>query len=306
MQRRFPVLVATVLAALVAVLLNPSTASAATWPLIARGDSGAQVTTVQHLLSHRGYATTADGMFGATTETKVKSFQSASGLTADGSVGPLTWPKLIVTVQNGSSGSAAKAAQTQLNRYGYGLVVDGAFGSASTNAAKDFQSKRGLAADGIVGSGTWNALVGGSGSGGSGSSRAQLAASIDANSKISLLNYHVSGVVDSDSTAQANITDTKNGTTAETSNYSDVGEREVYLSTAMLNGMLKLATEKGYTFLVTEIAGGDHSSTSNHYEGIAFDADKMSVSNATFVSACRAYGATQALDEINHVHCAWD
>ncbi|MFB7363957.1 peptidoglycan-binding domain-containing protein [Streptomyces hydrogenans] len=305
MRRRFPALVAAVIAAMVAVLLGPSTASAATWPVIANGDSGAQVTTVQHLLNHRGYATTADGQFGPATEAKVSAFQSANGLTADGSVGPLTWPKLVATVQSGSNGNAARAAQTQLNRYGYGLVVDGAFGTASANAAKDFQSKHGLTADGIVGPNTWNALVGGSGSGGGGTSRAQLAASIDANSRISLLTYHVSGVVDADSTAQANITDTKNGTTAETSNYSDVGEREVWLSTAMLNGMLKLATERGYTFLVTEIAGGDHSSNSNHYRGIAFDADNMSVSNATFVSACRAYGATEALDEGNHVHCAW-
>ncbi|MFB7829080.1 peptidoglycan-binding domain-containing protein [Streptomyces hydrogenans] len=307
MRRRFPALVAAVIAAMVAVLIGPNTASAATWPVIANGDSGAQVTTVQHLLNHRGYATTADGQFGPATEAKVSAFQSANGLTADGSVGPLTWPKLVATVQSGSTGNAAKAAQTQLNRYGYGLVVDGDFGTASTNAAKDFQSKHGLTADGIVGPNTWNALVGGSGSGGGGggTSRAQLAASIDASSRISLLTYHVSGVVDADSTAQANITDTKNGTTAETSNYSDVGEREVWLSTAMLNGMLKLATERGYTFLVTEIAGGDHSSNSNHYKGVAFDADNMSVSNATFVSACRAYGATEALDEGNHVHCAW-
>ncbi|MFG2834044.1 peptidoglycan-binding protein [Streptomyces zaomyceticus] len=305
MRRRFPALVAAVIAAMVAVLLGPNTASAATWPVIANGDSGAQVTTIQHLLNHRGYTTGADGQFGSATEAKVSAFQSANGLTADGSVGPLTWPKLVATVQSGSTGNAARAAQTQLNRYGYGLVVDGDFGTASTNAAKDFQSKHGLTADGIVGPNSWNALVGGSGSGGGGTSRAQLAASIDANSRISLLTYHVSGVVDADSTAQANITDTKNGTTAETSNYSDVGEREVWLSTAMLNGMLKLATERGYTFLVTEIAGGDHSSNSNHYKGIAFDADNMSVSNATFVSACRAYGATEALDEGNHVHCAW-
>ncbi|MBA2807777.1 peptidoglycan-binding protein [Streptomyces sp. KM273126] len=305
-SRRFPTLIATVLAALVAVLLGPSTASAATWPVIARGDSGAQVTTVQHLLTQHGRTTTADGQFGPGTETQVKAFQSAVGLTADGSVGPLTWPKLVVTVQSGSSGAAVKAAQTQLNRYGYGLAVDGAFGPGTTSAAKDFQSKHGLTADGIVGPNTWNALVGGSGSGGGGGTRAQLAASIDANSRISLLTYHVSGIVDNDSTAQANITDTKNGTTAETSNYSDVGETEVWLSTAMLNGMLKLATERGYTFLVTEIAGGDHSSNSNHYRGIAFDADNMSVSNGTFVSACKAYGATEALDEGNHVHCAWE
>lgn len=306
MQRRLSVLVATVLAALVAVLLGPTTATAATWPIVSRGETSDQVTTIQHLLTEHGNTTTADGIFGANTEAGVKAFQSANGLTPDGSVGPLTWPKLVVTVQSGSAGSAVKAAQTQLNRYGYGLTIDGTFGTAVADAVTDFQTKHGLPADGIVNVDTWNALVGGPGGGGSDTTRAQLAASIDANSRISLLTYHVSGISDPDSTAQANITDTKNGTTAETSNYSDVGEREVWLSTDMLNGMLKLATEKGYTFLITEIAGGDHTSGSNHYKGIAFDADNMSVSNATFLSACRSYGATEAIDESNHVHCAWE
>ena len=306
MHRRISVLVAVVLTAVAALLLGPSAASAASWPIVSRGDTGDQVTTVQHLLTEHGHATDADGIFGSKTETAVKAFQTDSGLSVDGAVGPQTWPKLVVTVQSGSSGSAVKAAQTQLNRYGYKLTVDGDFGTPVTEAVKDFQTKHDLTADGVVTADTWNALVSGPGDGGGDGTRAELAAAIDDNSKITLLDYHVSGISDPDSTAQANITDTKNGTTAETSDYSDVGEREVWLSTDMLNGMLRLATEKGYTFLITEIAGGDHSSNSNHYRGIAFDADNMSVSNATFVSACKSYGATEALDEGNHVHCAWE
>ncbi|WP_267243264.1 peptidoglycan-binding domain-containing protein [Streptomyces sp. PR69] len=73
----------------------------------------------------------------------------------------------MVTVRSGSSGSAAKAAQVQLNKYGHGLTVDGAFGAKSVDATRKFQSSKGLAADGIIGSGTWKALITGSGSGGS-------------------------------------------------------------------------------------------------------------------------------------------
>ncbi|MHC0432165.1 peptidoglycan-binding domain-containing protein [Streptomyces sp. O3] len=72
----------------------------------------------------------------------------------------------------GKSGSAVKAAQVQLNKYGYGLTVDGAFGANTAEATRKFQSSRNLSADGIVGPNTWLALVGGSsgGSGGSGGS----------------------------------------------------------------------------------------------------------------------------------------
>ncbi|WP_442809864.1 peptidoglycan-binding domain-containing protein [Streptomyces sp. SR27] len=60
-----------------------------------------------------------------------------------------------------------KAAQTQLNRYGAGLAVDGAFGDGTDSKVRSFQSSHGLDADGIVGPDTWRALVTGS-SGGSG------------------------------------------------------------------------------------------------------------------------------------------
>ncbi|WP_438319059.1 peptidoglycan-binding domain-containing protein [Streptomyces sp. HUAS TT3] len=87
----------------------------------------------------------------------------------DGIVGADTWSKLIVTVRKGDNGSAVKALQTQLNRYGYGLAVDGAFGDGTDSKVRAFQSAKDLDADGIVGPDTWRALVSGS-SGGSGGS----------------------------------------------------------------------------------------------------------------------------------------
>lgn len=44
--------------------------------------------------------------------------------------------------------------QTLLNRFGYNLVVDGVNGPATKAAVKDFQSKNGLVADGILGAKT--------------------------------------------------------------------------------------------------------------------------------------------------------
>lgn len=130
-----------------------------TWPTVQRGDAGERVRTVQYLLRQAGQSLTVDGSFGAITEAAVKAFQQSRGLAATGVVGGSTWTALIVTVRNGSTGEAVKAVQSQLNTRGYGLVVDGAFGSKTEAAVRDFQSKRGLTVDGVVGPMTWNKLV---------------------------------------------------------------------------------------------------------------------------------------------------
>lgn len=161
---------AALLAALAVALLAAPAAHAAGWPLVRNGDSGANVTTVQHLLTARGHATDADGAFGPGTEGKVKSFQSANGLSpVDGVVGQDTWSKLIVTVRGGDNGPAVKALQVQLNRYGSGLTVDGAFGPGTDAKVRAFQQGKGLSpVDGIVGPATWQALLTGSGPGSGG------------------------------------------------------------------------------------------------------------------------------------------
>jgi N-acetyl-anhydromuramyl-L-alanine amidase AmpD len=130
-----------------------------TWPLVQRGDSGERVRSAQYLLRARGYSLTADGLFGSGTESAVRSFQSARGLSADGIVGAQTWEALATTVRRGDSGDAVRAAQSQLASKGYGLTVDGAFGAGTETAVKSFQSSRGLSADGVVGLDTWSRLV---------------------------------------------------------------------------------------------------------------------------------------------------
>lgn len=74
------------------------------------------------------------------------------------------------TYQQGSSGEQVRTIQDKLKRWGYyDGQVDGVFGSRTRRAVVKFQKKNGLAADGIVGPNTLQAL-GMSVSGGSSSS----------------------------------------------------------------------------------------------------------------------------------------
>ena len=152
-------------AAATATIATPPRASAASWPVIADGSSGPAVSVAQHLLRFHGHAVDTDGAFGPQTKAAVVAFQQSRGFTADGIVGAQTWGGLIVTVRQGDSGEAVAAAQTALNAHGYGLTVDGAFGPATANAARSFQTAKGLTADGIVGPQTWQNLTDGLGGG---------------------------------------------------------------------------------------------------------------------------------------------
>ena len=63
--------------------------------LTQRGDKGAEVIVIQHLLNLRGITNMkVDGIFGAKTEAGVKAFQEAVGIYPDGKVGAKTWPAL--------------------------------------------------------------------------------------------------------------------------------------------------------------------------------------------------------------------
>ncbi|MGI8966271.1 MAG: hypothetical protein ACR2H1_09325, partial [Limisphaerales bacterium] len=148
--------------------------------------------------------------------------------------------------------------------------------------------------------------------------RQQLGIDIRDNTGITELTYHVSGISDPASTARQNIVDTANCQPAKTSAYSDVGVTSVWLHTGMLQCMKNLRTVYGYTYRVTEIAGGDHSSGSYHYRGTAFDVDVIngvgvSSSNPywqTFNQRCRDMGSIESLGpgypgHDTHVHNAW-
>ncbi|MEU7874780.1 GH25 family lysozyme [Dactylosporangium sp. NPDC049140] len=129
------------------------------WPYVQQNQTGRVVTTVQYLLNEHGTSLAVDGVFGAGTRAVVVAFQSAAGLTADGVVGPDTWQRLVVTVRQGGTGPAVRAAQAELAAHGATLAVDGVFGPATAAAVAAFQSGRGLPADGVVDAATWQALV---------------------------------------------------------------------------------------------------------------------------------------------------
>ncbi|GGT33590.1 glycoside hydrolase domain-containing protein [Streptomyces chromofuscus] len=64
------------------------------------------------------------------------------------------------TVQSGSTGDLVKAAQCLLQAAGYDPgTPDGIFGPDTATATRNFQSSRGLSADGVVGPRTWTALL---------------------------------------------------------------------------------------------------------------------------------------------------
>lgn len=132
----------------------------ATWPTQKIGMKGENVRTVQYLLNADGASLAVDGDFGAATKVAVESFQGAHELGVDGIVGNQTWPKLIVTVDDGDDGAAVRAVQSQVNsRIGQLLALDGIFGAQTTAAVRGFQGPTGLTVDGIVGTQTWNRLV---------------------------------------------------------------------------------------------------------------------------------------------------
>ncbi len=73
---------------------------------IRRGAKGPTVVEAQGLLMCAGYGLPkhgADGSFGAETESAVRAFQQAHGLTADGIVGPKTWAALDLAAASDST-----------------------------------------------------------------------------------------------------------------------------------------------------------------------------------------------------------
>src|SRR6476661_241046 len=63
------------LAALVTKIGGGTPAPIIAWTTVKRGANGFRTTAIQHLLRQRGYSLTVDGVFGATTESRVIAFQ---------------------------------------------------------------------------------------------------------------------------------------------------------------------------------------------------------------------------------------
>ena len=143
-----------------------------------KGMSGDDVKWLQAALSRLGFPTAIDGDFGGGTKSRVMSFQSSHGLSADGVVGPATraamisalgggdtgggtgigYPEPTRVLRRGMKGDDVKWLQTALTRIGYQTAADGVFGRGTEINVKAFQRDAGLSADGIVGPATLRAL----------------------------------------------------------------------------------------------------------------------------------------------------
>jgi peptidoglycan hydrolase-like protein with peptidoglycan-binding domain len=138
---------------------------------ISLGSSGDDVKRLQRVLARHllwnpfGPIT---GVFDASLESSVKSFQQDNGLTVDGVVGPTTWSALpsyreaSPELKNGSTGPAVAWLQRVLAGDEIGIdfakyagPIDGIFGPKTETAVRALQTWAGLAAVGIVGDNTW-------------------------------------------------------------------------------------------------------------------------------------------------------
>lgn len=151
----------------------------ATYPghLLRRGSQGDSVKIIQNQLNRLGFNVgVADGIFGAGTESGVRSYQQSRNLTVDGLVGQETWNKLMSDSQGGenvnnntpypnqllsrgTTGSHVRVLQQRLNELNFFVgLVDGIFGAKTEEKVRAFQSSKELTVDGIVGRLTWDAL----------------------------------------------------------------------------------------------------------------------------------------------------
>ncbi|MCX4774996.1 MULTISPECIES: peptidoglycan-binding protein [unclassified Streptomyces] len=241
--------------------MAPAAAAQASWPTVKSGQRGVDVTTVQLLLTARGHATKADGVFGPGTVAKVKAFQKAQRLTADGVVGPSTWSRLVTTVKTGSKGTAVKALQHQLTANGHTIIADGVYGSATTTKVKAFQKAQRLTADGVVGPSTWAALIRGGGSGGGGGNPGGGGKLSDAQASAKLKAAGISRVSSGNCTAR----NRKNCTSLQS------------IRVGTVNGLVSLKKKSGCKVVVTGGTETSHAGgTYSHWNGYKVDISRTS------------------------------
>ena len=119
------------------------------------------VMALQRDLTELGYYTgPIDGVYGSATFEAVKALQTALGVQpVDGKYGPVTHDALA-EAKGGAATAFATEVQTMLATLGYYTgSVDGIYGAGTAEAVKAFQTDAGLAADGIVGPDTLEALI---------------------------------------------------------------------------------------------------------------------------------------------------
>ncbi|MEU2966036.1 peptidoglycan-binding protein [Streptomyces ardesiacus] len=233
-------------------------AAQASWPTVKSGQRGVDVTTVQLLLTARGHAVKADGVFGSGTVAKVKAFQKAQHLPTDGIVGPQTWTRLVTTLKPGTKGTAVTALQHQLTANGHTVKTDGVYGPTTTTKVKAYQTAHRLTADGIAGTNTWATLVRGGGGGGTPGGGAKLS---DAQAAAKLKAAGISRV------SSGNCTDRnrKNCTSLEG------------IRVGTVDGVIALKKKSGCKITVTGGTETNHAGgTYSHWNGYKVDISRTS------------------------------
>ena len=133
--------------------INGETGGMRAGTIIPKGSTGTQVKYLQQALIGLGYLSgSADGKYGSITTEAVREYQSAYGLSADGSAGPKTMTSLRNTVST---------LQSDLARRGwYTSSIDGVYGNGTRSAVKAYQQYVGVSATGVAGPGTMTKLYG--------------------------------------------------------------------------------------------------------------------------------------------------
>ncbi|WP_052353677.1 peptidoglycan recognition protein family protein [Neobacillus jeddahensis] len=141
--------------------------------LLKKGSTGEAVKKYQQDLIKAGEKLPrygVDGDFGEETEVATKAFQARHGLSVDGIAGPETLAKLAEVLSSPATGASvvpypghsikrgSKGTDVQRVQRAVGVTADGDFGPATERAVKAYQSRHGLAADGIVGPQTWSVM----------------------------------------------------------------------------------------------------------------------------------------------------
>ena len=146
-------------------------------PTLRKGNSGAFVKRMQHLLAAAGAMDPAntgnyDGVFGSGTESALKKFQGWAGGVQDGVCGPWSWGALMHTIdgipeiKNGARGDDVERMQHLLAAAGFlnegnTSNYDGVWGNGTESAKVKFDNAKGLTPSppSDCGKGSWTKLL---------------------------------------------------------------------------------------------------------------------------------------------------
>lgn len=163
LRRLLPFLLATL--GTVVALAVPASALAApdtAYPPQSLGDRGTDVRAMQLLLTSRGFATAADGVFSSSTQAAVVAWKTAAGITPRTPVmDRASWARLVPALRPGATGPAVQALQLELRAKRHSsIAMDGLWGTTTTSAVRTFQRHIGATTTGNMNPGTWRRLIG--------------------------------------------------------------------------------------------------------------------------------------------------